>query len=140
MVEVKLNIGDSKSKKTYKKVITPEQAVYFLNKKIGDTVAGDGFEFAGYEFLITGGSDSAGIPMRKDVNGPARKRILAVGGTGIRKTPRPGARIRKLVAGNTVHEKTSQINLSITKWGKEPLEPVPEASEEENSEETPKEE
>jgi small subunit ribosomal protein S6e len=129
MTEVRLNIGDLKSKKTYKKVLTPEQAMHFLNKKIGETISGDGIDFAGYEFKITGGSDSAGIPMRKDVNGIARKRILAVGGVGIRKTPRPGARIRKLVAGNTVYEKTSQINVAVTKWGKEPLEPVQEASE-----------
>ena len=112
--------------------------MHFLNKKIGDTISGDGIDFAGYEFKITGGSDSAGIPMRKDVNGIARKRILAVGGVGIRKISRPGARVRKLVAGNTVHEKTAQINVSVLKWGKEPFEAVEEpASEESSTSETP---
>jgi len=136
-VKVKLNIGDSKSKKTYNKELTEEQFVHFLNKKIGDTVKGEAFDLAGYELTIKGGSDSAGIPMRKDVHGPNRKRILAVGGTGIRSTPRPGAKIRKLVAGNTVYEKTSQINVAVTKWGKDPIEPVAEVAEA-SAEEAPK--
>lgn len=134
-VKVKLNIGDSKSKKTYNKELNEEQLVHFLNKKIGDVVKGDALDLAGYELTITGGSDAAGIPMRKDVHGAARKRILAVGGTGIKSIPRNGAKIRKLVAGNTVHEKTSQINVSVTKWGKDPIEPVAEESAPEAKEE-----
>ncbi|MFP4523305.1 MAG: S6e family ribosomal protein [Candidatus Woesearchaeota archaeon] len=125
-LKVKLNIGDSKSKKTYNKELTQEQFLHFLNKKIGDVVKGDAVELAGYELTITGGSDAAGVPMRRDVHGPNRKRILAVGGTGIKSIPRDGAKIRKLVAGNTVYDKTSQINTIVSKWGKDPIEPVKE--------------
>ena len=34
---------------------------------------------------------------------------------------------RKMVTGNTIHEKTAQINLKVTKWGKGPIEAAPEA-------------
>ena len=41
-------------------------------------------------------------------------------------------KVRKLVSGNTIYEKTSQINFKVVKWGKEPIEKPaePEAKEE----------
>lgn len=120
MAEHKINIGDSKSKKTYNKTFEDISGLY--EKKIGDTVNGEVIDLAGYEFLITGGSDSSGFPMRKDVEGTMRKRILITGGVGMKNQKRKGLRLRKMVAGNTIYEKTSQINLKVTKWGKGPIE------------------
>ncbi|MFP4568102.1 MAG: 30S ribosomal protein S6e [Candidatus Woesearchaeota archaeon] len=139
MVEYKLNIGDAASKKTLKKDVKDTEAEIFQGKKIGDTVKGDLFGLNGYELTITGGSDSAGFPMRRDVMGGARKKILIVKGTGLRKNE-DGRKIRKTVAGNTITTKTVQINLKVTKAGKTPLfeEAKPEeASKEEKSEEKP---
>ena len=131
MVEFKLNIGDPKSKKTLKKDVKDAEAEVFLGKKIGDSVKGDLFGLNGYELVLTGGSDSAGFPMRSDVEGGARKKILIVKGIGIRKN-RPGRKTRRTVAGNTVTSKTVQINLKVTKQGKTPLfeEPKVEAEKE----------
>lgn len=126
MAEIKVNIGDSKTKKTYNKTITAEQLQNFEGKKIGDKVSGELLELPGYELEIKGGSDKTGTPMRKDVEGNAPKRILIVGGVGLRNTKRKGKKIRKRVAGNTIYEKTSQINLAVVKWGKDPIEPLPE--------------
>ena len=120
MAEHKINIGDSKSKKTYNK--TTEDISGFYEKQIGDTVNGEVIDLPGYELLITGGSDSSGFPMRKDVDGSARKRILITGGVGMKNQKRKGLRLRKMVAGNTVYEKTAQLNLKVTKWGKDPIE------------------
>ncbi len=122
MAEIKVNIGDGKAKKTYNKTLTEDQLGPFLGKKIGDTVKGEALELAGYELEIMGGSNSDGLPMRKDVNGFAKKKILIVGGVGLRKTKYKGSKIRKTVAGNTIFEKTSQINLKVVKYGKEPIE------------------
>lgn len=85
------------------------------------------FGLTGYEFLITGGSDHAGFPMRKDISGMGRKKILAVQAIGLKKKAK-GLRQRKTVCGNTIHAKISQINLKVTKEGKEPL-PKPEPAE-----------
>jgi len=122
MADIKINIGDNQAKKTYNKTIDADTLAPLIGKKIGDVVSGEIFDLAGYELTITGGSDNCGFPMRKDVNGFAKKKILIVGGVGLRNTKRKGKRVRKTVAGNTVYEKTSQINLKVTKYGAEPIE------------------
>jgi small subunit ribosomal protein S6e len=120
MAEIKLNIGDPKSKKTLTKAITDSDIDPFMGKKIGDKVHGDSFGLHGYEFEITGGSDNAGFPMRKDVKGTARKKILLVSGVGLRGNTK-GRKVRKSVAGNTIFQKTAQINLKVLKHGSTPL-------------------
>jgi len=121
MAEIKLNIGDSKAKKTFTKVLKDSDLGPLKGKKIGDTFRGETIDLPGYEFEITGGSDTSGFPMRKDVSGFARKRILIVSGVGLRTNTRAGRKVRKSVSGNTIYEKTAQINLKIVKWGAEPI-------------------
>jgi small subunit ribosomal protein S6e len=119
-MEFKINIGDPKSGKTVQKVVSGDQAQSLLKKKIGEKVSGDSIGFAGYEFEISGGSDYCGFPMRRDVRGTARKKVLIVSGVGLRKNVR-GRKVRKTVAGNTIYSKTAQINLKILKQGTTPL-------------------
>ncbi|MCD6370606.1 MAG: 30S ribosomal protein S6e [Thermoplasmata archaeon] len=120
MVEFKLVIGDSKTGKSFQKEVKDKEAKAFLGKVIGEKINGNDCGFAGYEFLITGGSDYCGFPMRKDNRGTSRKKILSTKGVGI-KTKEKGLKIRKTVAGNTIHDKISQINLKISKAGKKSL-------------------
>jgi len=120
MTEFKVNIADPKTGKCKQIEVKDNNAIVFLGKKIGDKIKGDDIGFSGYEFEITGGSDYCGFPMRKDVEGVGRKRILAVSGVGIRKKGK-GVRQRKTVAGNTIHERIAQINVKIVKYGKEAL-------------------
>ncbi len=119
MVSFKVVIGTKEGKCVQKEIQEPE-ARTLLGRKIGDKVSGDNLGLAGYEFQITGGSDYCGFPMRKDVEGFARKRILAVQGVGLKKIAK-GIRIRKTVCGNTIHPKISQVNLKVLTAGKEPL-------------------
>jgi small subunit ribosomal protein S6e len=121
MAEYKIVINDPKIGKSYQREVKDDEAEYFTGKKIGDVVNGNNFSLEGYEFLITGGSDNSGFPMRKDVDLAGKKKILAVSGVGLRKT-RDGMKIRKTVAGNTIYQNTVQINLKITKYGKEKFE------------------
>ena len=133
-MEIKINIGDPKTGKTHKKVLAEDAAKILFGKKIGETFKGEAIDLSGYEFEIKGGSDSTGFPMRYDVQGTLRKRILIAGGVGFN-PKRKGIRRRKLVAGNEVYEKTAQINLKVVKYGKEPLEKPAEATSEEKKEE-----
>jgi small subunit ribosomal protein S6e len=119
-MEFKVNIGDPKTGKTVQKVVSGKEAEAFLKHKIGDKISGDAIGFAGYEFEITGGSDYCGFPMRRDVRGTARKKVLIVGGVGLRHNVR-GRKVRKTVAGNAVYSKTAQINLKVLKIGAQPL-------------------
>lgn len=131
MVEYKLVLNDPKTAKSYQREVKDNEADFFKGKKIGETVKGDNFGLAGYEFVISGGSDKSGFPMRFDVDSATKKKILAVKGVGI-KNKRKGMKVRKTVAGNTIGNETVQINLKVTKAGKEKLGGEPEG---ENTEE-----
>ena len=120
MVTFKVVIGVKNGTCIQKEIQDPD-AASFLGKKIGDTVKGEAFGLpAGYEFQITGGSDYCGFPMRKDVEGFSRKRILTVQGVGVRRLGK-GMRQRKTVCGNVIHPKTAQINMKVVKEGSTPL-------------------
>ena len=83
---------------------------------------------------ITGGSDKSGIPMRSDLLGGMRKRVLIAKGVGMQDTEK-GLRKRKLLRGNTISEEIYQIN---TKFDGEIK--VEEPKKEEKPKEAPKEE
>lgn len=119
MAIFKLVIG-TKEGTSFQRELSQEQSITLLGKRIGDPLPGEMVGLAGYEFSITGGSDHCGFPMRRDVQGPARRRILAVSGVGLKKQGK-GLRLRKTVAGNTIHDKTAQVNVKILKVGPEPL-------------------
>jgi len=129
MVEFKLVIADPKVGKCAQIAVTGSNAESLIGKKIGDTMKGESFDMPGYELEITGGADYCGFPMRKDLDGPIRKRIMITEGVGVRNT-RKGIRIRKTVCGNTIHEKITQVSMKVLKYGKKPLiEETPKADE-----------
>ena len=139
MVSFKLVISDPKTGKSYQREVKDQDAKGIAGLKIGDAVKGELIELTGYEFIITGGSDNAGFPMRKDVTSSARKRVLITRGFGLRKA-RKGMRVRRTVAGNAVTDKTAQVNLKITKHGSAKLEPEGEKKEEKESDKETKKE
>jgi small subunit ribosomal protein S6e len=143
MVEFKLTINDPKTGKSYKKVL---ESSLFKNKKIGQDISGDDFGFKGYKFEITGGSDNAGFPMRRDLEGSIRRKALLSKGVGMQKNRR-GLRLRKTICGNTIKANISQINLKIKKYGAKKIEDIlgikkeseEKPAEEKKAEEKPKE-
>jgi len=149
MAVFKLTISDPKTGRSVQREVKDKDAAFFMGKKIGEKINGESFGLTGYEFELTGGSDNAGFPMRWDVKGTGRKKILAVSGVGIKKK-RKGQKQRKNVCGNIVSATISQINLKITAEGKTKLfeekkdikekgEKKPEETKEAKKEEMPKE-
>lgn len=116
MAEFKVVISDPKTGLTVQREVKDPAAKAFLGLKIGDAVKGEAIDLQGYEFEITGGSDFCGFPMRKDVLGVGRKKILSYVGTGVRKQEK-GMLQRKTVCGNTIHAKIAQVNLKAVKAG-----------------------
>lgn len=114
MVEVKVIIGYKG--KSYQKTISDE----LIGRKIKDKISGDLIGLKGYELEITGGSDTAGFPMRRDVPGVGRKKPLLTRGPGVKINVK-GERIRKTIRGNTISDDTAQINLKVLKVGSEDL-------------------
>ena len=117
MPELKLVISDPKTGKSYAK----SSELDLSGRKIGETITDNDFGLSGFEFLITGGSDNAGFPMRKDIPGAVRKSALLGSGPGI-KIKKSGMKLRKTVRGNTFGNLTAQVNLKITKYGKDTIE------------------
>lgn len=119
MASFKLSIGDTKTGKCYQKEVKDQQASPFMGLKIGESVKGETFDMPGYEFLITGGSDYCGFPMRRGILG-IRKKISLLGGVGFRGAGK-GIRRRKTVCGHKINENIVQINLKVAKEGSKKL-------------------
>lgn len=118
MPELKLCIG-TKEGKTYQKAIPEQQAKAFQGLNIGETVKGEAIDAPEYEFLITGGSDYCGFPMRRGILG-IRKKITILGGVGFRGLEK-GIKKRKTVCGHKINEHIAQVNLKVCKDGSKPL-------------------
>ena len=98
-----------------------EKKFRFEGMKIGEIIKGGLIGFPNYEFEITGGSDSSGFPMRKDVHGPVKKRLLLKKrGIGYKPT-RKGQKRRKMVRGNEVSFDMTLLNLKVVKYGEAEL-------------------
>ncbi len=115
---LKVVIG-TKEGKTYQKELSQEEAESLYGRVLGEELRGELLGFSGVTFTITGGSDANGFPMRADLDGQNRKKILITKGTGFKGKLRGkrfgGLRVKKTIAGNTVFEKTHQLNLKVTK-------------------------
>ncbi|OUJ18960.1 Ribosomal protein S6E/S10 [Methanonatronarchaeum thermophilum] len=120
MVEFKLVISNPENGKTYQKEISGTEGNTLIGKQIGQEINGEQLGLTGYKLKITGGSDSDGIPMRRDIQGPARKKVLVSGGQGFNPT-RDGQRKRKTVRGNQLSDEITQINLKVTEKGDQEL-------------------
>jgi small subunit ribosomal protein S6e len=120
-MELKLVINDTKTGKSYTKTM-PDN--HLVGKKIGEEVDGTVIGLPNYQLTITGGSDLAGFPMRRDVNTSTRKKILAPKSVGFRSVKRKGIRLRKTIHGNTVSEFIAQLNLKVKSEGSQKLEDI----------------
>jgi len=109
-----------------------------VGTRIGMTIDGAIAGMQGYKLKLTGGTDKDGIPMRPDVHGSAKARIVLSGGVGYKPKDK-GMQKRKVVRGNTVSQETTFLNFSIVeapKSKKKAPKPEPEAEPEGPAEET----
>jgi len=116
----KIVLSDPKTRRAYQKE-ADEASSGLVGKKIGESVKGDFLNLTGYELQVTGGSDKDGFPMRKDLEGVGRKKVLLSGGVGFHSLLN-GQRRRKSVRGNTISNQISQINLKVAKYGEKSIE------------------
>lgn len=116
MAEFKANINDPKDGKSYQATVSGHHANSLIGKRIGDQIDGIFVGLPGYKLLVTGGSDKDGFPMRKDMPGARRARILVSEGHGFH-PDRKGVRRRKTMRGNSVSTDITQINLKVVTHG-----------------------
>ncbi|HDD46128.1 MAG TPA: 30S ribosomal protein S6e [Candidatus Aenigmarchaeota archaeon] len=116
----KVVVSDPKTRKSYQREVD-EAKSGLIGKKIGDRVKGDFLGLYGYELEITGGSDRDGFPMRRDVEGSGRKKVLLSSPPGFH-PKRKGERKKKTVRGNTISDQIVQINTKVVKYGSKGIE------------------
>jgi small subunit ribosomal protein S6e len=116
MADFQVSVADTDDGSTHQFDVEGQDSNRFVGREIGEAVDGNAVGLDGYELTLTGGSDTAGRPMREDVAGPNLKAVLLTGGTGFNPT-REGERKRVTVRGREVSENTRQINVKITGRG-----------------------
>ena len=107
MANFKLTISDIKGK-SLSKELKDSDANPLLGLQLGNETDATVVGLSG-KIKLTGGSDKSGVPMRNDVHGAARKRVLLSKGVGLQDAEH-GERVRKLIRGNTISEEIYQIN------------------------------
>lgn len=105
----KIVVSEPKSRKAWQ---VEKEAPGLIGRKIGDKIEGSLIGLNNFTLEITGGSDKDGFPMRYDLNGDIRKKVLLSRGPGFNPT-RKGMRKRKYVRGNIISEEIVQVNLKI---------------------------
>lgn len=120
---MKAVINDPKTGKSFQVELEKGKEAQLLGKKIGDVMPGGMFGAPGYAFKVTGGSNTAGFPMRRDVAGARKVKLLLSSGPGFRSRSK-GDRAKKTVCGNMITENIVQVNVSVAEAGGTPLEKI----------------
>jgi small subunit ribosomal protein S6e len=114
MAKFKLIISDPATGKSSASEIEGARAQALIGRSLGETIDGSALGIGQGKFLLSGGCDKNGIPMRSDVHGGVKKYIVLSDGPGFNPT-RHGERRRKLVRGKTITDETYQINFTSKK-------------------------
>ncbi|MBU3967382.1 MAG: 30S ribosomal protein S6e [Euryarchaeota archaeon] len=120
MADFRIVVSDSKTAQAYQITVTGTAASKIIGKNIGDTISGDIAGLSGYTLKLTGGTDKDGFPIRPDLPGPARKKILVAGGVGFHPT-HDGERRRKAMRGREISSEVTQINTVVVEYGEKSL-------------------
>ncbi len=107
MTNFKLTVSDIKGKSVTKE-LKDSDASPLLGLQMGNETDAAIVGLKG-KLKITGGSDKSGVPMRSDIHGAARKRVLLTKGVGLQDAE-TGQRVRKLMRGNIISEEIYQVN------------------------------
>ena len=133
MVDFKVVVNDTKNGKSYQIPVSGHHANSLIGKKIGDDVEGIFISLPGYKMEITGGTDKDGFPMRKDLPGMGRKKLLLSKSVGFRPKEK-GLRKKKSVRGNTINQDVVQINMKVTKYSAKPIDQIVNAEKKDEAE------
>ena len=121
MAEFKTVIADPREKKDYQKVLAEDKSNALVGKSVGEEIDGIFLDLPGYRLKITGGSDNSGVPLRGDISGNQRRKLLMTKSVGFNPS-RDGQRRRKLIRGRNLNSEVSQINLKVIEYGPKSIE------------------
>jgi small subunit ribosomal protein S6e len=142
MAKFKVIVSDPETGTSSVLELEEARASPLIGRKLGEIIDGSIVNMAGSKVQIVGGSDKDGFPMRKNVHGGVRRRVILSGGVGF-KPKNVGERRRKTIRGNVITDEIVQINMKIAEKTKQPKEKTKEKKakekpERETVQETPK--
>lgn len=121
MAKFKIIVSDPETGTSRVIELEETRAVPLIGRKIGDLIDGSVVDLPGHKAQIIGGSDKDGFPMRRDVHGGVRRRVILSGGVGFN-PQNEGERRRKTVRGNVITDEIVQLNMKIVEKPKQPKE------------------
>ncbi|MDH5793943.1 MAG: 30S ribosomal protein S6e, partial [Candidatus Bathyarchaeota archaeon] len=121
MAKFKIIVSDPETGTSRVVELEETRAVPLIGRKIGDVIDGSVVDLPGHKAQIIGGSDKDGFPMRRDVHGGVRRRVILSGGVGFN-PQNEGERRRKTVRGNVITDEVVQLNMKIVEKPKQPKE------------------
>ena len=130
MAKFKVIVSDPQAGTSKVVEVEDTRAVPFLGKRLGETFDGSVVDLPAHKLKLMGGSDRDGVPMRPNVHGGVRRRVVLSGGVGFN-PKRDGQRRRKAVRGDIVTDDIVQINTKIVERPNKPKEAKAEAPKQE---------
>ena len=121
MVEFKAIVNDVKTGKSYNVAVSGHHANSLIGINIGEVVDGIFVGLPGYKLKITGGSDGNGTPMRRDLPGNKRVKLLLSDSLGFHEKY-PGQRKRVAIRGSAISAEIVQINMAVAEYGPKSIE------------------
>lgn len=121
MPKFKIIISDPETGTSKTVELEETRTLPLIGKRIGDVVDGSIVDLFGHKIQIMGGSDKDGFPMRPNVHGGVRRKVMLSGGVGFNPM-NEGARRRKTIRGNVITDEIVQINMKIIEKPKRPKE------------------
>jgi small subunit ribosomal protein S6e len=119
MAKFKVIISDPQTGTSKVVELEEARAVPFIGRRIGETMDGAVVDLPAHKLQIKGGSDKDGVPMKPNVHGGVRRKIVLSKGVGF-KGGKKGERRRKAVRGNIVTDEIVQINVKIVEQPNKP--------------------
>ena len=121
MGDFKTLVNDVKTGKSYNVTVSGHHANSLICKNIGEVVDGIFVGLPGYKMKITGGSDGNGTPMRSDLPGTKRVKLLLSDSKGFHEKY-PGQRKRTAIRGSAISAEIVQINMAVAEYGPKSIE------------------
>jgi small subunit ribosomal protein S6e len=112
MAKFKVVVSDPETGKSSVVDLEESRAAPLIGRRIGETIDGTVLGLSGQKIVVTGGCDKSGFPMRPDVHGGVKSKVLLGQGVGF-KPLQEGIRRRKTIRGNIITEDIAQINVKI---------------------------
>jgi small subunit ribosomal protein S6e len=112
MAKFKIIVSDPEAGTSKVVELEEARAAPFIGRRLGEIMDGSVVDLPAHKVQLLGGSDKDGVPMRGNVHGGVRRRVVLSGGAGFN-SKKKGERKRKTVRGSTITDEIVQINLKI---------------------------